>query len=92
MILVNFGPLFGEHKLSTAHMSDTFCHRVTKFDMIRGLANWQLIPEFRSGVPRYYATTCISYSLLRLFHFAWYVNFTLWGCNMGYMATFQVTF
>ena len=45
-ILVNFGPLFWEQKHSTANIADTFCWSVTKFGMVRGLANGYLFPEF----------------------------------------------
>ena len=38
-ILVNFGPLFWEHKFSTADMLHTSCRSVTKLGSIIGLAN-----------------------------------------------------
>ena len=45
-ILVNFGLLFREHTFSTADILGTFCHRVTKFGMVRGLANRHLLTKF----------------------------------------------
>jgi len=45
-ILMNFGPLFRERKFSTANISDIFC-TITKFGMVRGLANQHLFSEFR---------------------------------------------
>ena len=45
-ILVNLGLLFLEHKCSTADISDTFCRRVTKSAMFRGLPNRHLLSEF----------------------------------------------
>jgi len=45
--LVNFGPTFpGKHKFSTAYISQRCCCRVTKFAIVKGLANWHLLPEF----------------------------------------------
>jgi len=45
-ILVNFGPLFRDHKFLTVDILGTFCRRVTKFSTARGLANLHLVSEF----------------------------------------------
>jgi len=53
-ILVNFVPLLRKHNFSIADISHTSCQRMTKFSMVRGLANRHLFPEFRelwSGGP-----------------------------------------
>ena len=38
---------FQVHSFLTADIADTFCHRVTKFGVAKGLTNWHLIPESR---------------------------------------------
>ena len=45
-ILVNLGLFFREHKCPTADVSDTFCRRVTKFAMFKGLPNRHLLSQF----------------------------------------------
>jgi len=49
-ILVNFGPLFREHKFLIADISHIFCQSATKFGMVRANGHW--FPEF--GEPRAY--------------------------------------
>ena len=46
MILVNFGPLFREHKFLIADISDASCQIATKFCMVRGLANGHFFSKF----------------------------------------------
>jgi len=41
-LLVNFGPLFKEHKFLTADIAHICCWRMAKFGSIRGLASWHL--------------------------------------------------
>ena len=65
-----FWSTFSEHKFSTADTSHTSCQRMTKFGIVRGLANYTYFPNFVNfglRVPRYHAVTSISPSLMHLF-------------------------
>jgi len=46
LFLLNFGPLFREHKLSTANISHTSCRSAKEFGSVRGPASRHLFPEF----------------------------------------------
>jgi len=68
-ILVNFGPLFWKHKFLTLDISGSFYRIVTKFGMVRGLANGHFFPEFDELWPTFPGAKIFNSGYLQ--HFCW---------------------